>query len=73
METCPPIIVKVYDDDTFGSDFMGSTVVDVEKGLKEGYINFNKTENPDPKWMNLKISIKILFKKDYFLNIFKKR
>ena len=36
---------------------MGSTVIDVEEGIKEGFINYNTEIAPHPKWIPLKYSI----------------
>ena len=37
---------------------MGSAIIDVQKGIKEGYVLLNTTDNPTPKWIPLKYSKK---------------
>ena len=56
IEDSPPIVLKVFDDDTFGSDFIGGAIVDITKGLKEGFVKLNTSDVPDPKWVQLKYS-----------------
>ena len=52
----PPIIVKLFDYDRIGRDFLGSAVVNVQDGIKEGWILYNKKVLPEPKWVELKYS-----------------
>ena len=52
----PPIIIKLYDHDTFGDDFMGNCIVDLMEGIKDQYITINKVETPKPCWLKLKYS-----------------
>jgi hypothetical protein len=58
MKDAPPIILKIYDHDTFGDDFMGSCIVDLTEGIKEQFVYFNKLEVPKPSWLKLKYSKK---------------
>ena len=67
IEHSPPIIIKVFDDDTFGSDFMGGAVLDITHGIKEGFVKFNSTESPEPTWVDLYFSNKLKF--IYFFNL----
>ena len=50
LKDSPPLLVNVYDHDTFGDDFIGSVGIDLNAGLKEGYVAFNKKEVPEPQW-----------------------
>lgn len=53
----PPIIVKLFDYDLIGRDFLGSAVINVQDGIKEGWIFYNKAQLPEPRWIDLKYSI----------------
>jgi len=46
--------VKLFDYDVIGRDFLGSAVVNVQDGIKEGWIFYNKPNLPEPKWVDLK-------------------
>ena len=53
----------MYDSDTFQSEFIGSGLVDVAEGIKNGNIFINKSETPQPFWVDLRYSNKISSKK----------
>lgn len=57
----PPIILSLYDYDVIGKDFLGSVVVNVQDGIKEGWIMYNKPQLPEPKWVDLKYGESFLF------------
>ena len=44
-----PIILKVYDEDLVSDEFMGSTIINVKDGIKEGFIDPTGTKFPFPK------------------------
>ena len=37
----PPLVIKVFDDDFIGSDFLGVTVVDLKKMNEQGHLKVN--------------------------------
>ena len=49
---------------------MGGSVLDLSKGIKEGYLKYNSTEFPEPKWVDLYYSnnLNINLKKISFKN-----
>ena len=52
-EECPPIILKMYDKDSIGHDFIGSCLMDVQKGIKEKWITLEEKIVPNPVWHEL--------------------
>lgn len=55
FDDAPPIFVRVYDkDQNEKNDFLGSVILDIKTGLKEGWITMN--EKPSPKWFDLHYS-----------------
>ena len=55
-EDSPPIILRMYDEDVTSDEFIGSVYINVEDALKDGSLVYNKTDQPKPKWFNLKYS-----------------
>ena len=54
----PPIIIKVFDEDLIGSDFLGTAVVDLKLMYQKGHLKFNSKnvfeDQPTPLWVDLK-------------------
>lgn len=57
----PPIVIKVYDEDEKNKkEFIGSAVINIEEGLKAGWIKRNDINIPTPIWLPLRYSILFL-------------
>ena len=60
----PPIIISMYDKDPFGEEFIGSCMLDFQKGLIENWISLQENEIPLPKWHELEYGKFIIFSKE---------
>ncbi|KAM3144321.1 hypothetical protein pb186bvf_003485 [Paramecium bursaria] len=55
FEKIPPIIIKFFDKDTVGRDFLGQVIIDYYDGEKAGYILRNSDKVADPQWIDINI------------------
>ena len=54
----PPLIIKVYDEDEKTKrEFIGSAVINIQEGIKAGWIKMNELIMPTPIWLPLRYSI----------------
>lgn len=53
IDEMPPLIFKMYDKDTFKDEYMGHQIIYLDKGIHEGFVSFNQTSPPEPKWIDL--------------------
>lgn len=53
IDEMPPLIIKFYDKDKFGSEYIGHRIISLQQGIIEGFVYFNKAEVPEPKWLDL--------------------
>lgn len=69
LEDMPPIVLKMFDEDENNkNEFIGSSIVDFEEGLRLNWIKLNDTSLPTPAWIPLRYSTYFLiFLINYFL------
>jgi len=53
LDEMPPIIMKFYDKDLFSDEYMGHQIISVKQGIAEGFINYHKSEVPEPQWIDI--------------------
>jgi hypothetical protein len=53
QQSCPPIIVNVWDKDALSNEFLGSTFIDVSEALKNRSLVYAFTANPEPFWYTI--------------------
>lgn len=56
LNDMPPIVLRVYDEDAKKNEFIGSSTIYVEEGLKNGLIKINEANVPSPQWLPLRYS-----------------
>lgn len=60
LEDMPPIVLKVFDqDEDEKKEFIGSSVINFEEGLRSNWIKLNETSLATPKWISLRYSYKL--------------
>ena len=52
-EESPPILLAMYDKDPIGKEFIGSCLLNVQKGIQEGWIAWKEDRIPKPVWHEL--------------------
>ena len=52
-EECPPIVLHMFDKDPLSEEFIGSCLIDVQKGIKEKWISWKEDFIPKPVWHEL--------------------
>lgn len=50
----PPLIIKFFDYDFMGDDYLGGASVDLNQMLKNGHLKINDISQPEPVWIDLK-------------------
>ena len=53
IDNPPPIIIKAYDSDTIGNEFLGSCVIDFKEWYQKGNLLIDTEELPKPRWVDL--------------------
>lgn len=51
----PPIILRIFDQDTVSRDFMGTVIIDFNEGMKKGFILKNQNVIARPQWLDVLI------------------
>ncbi len=55
----PPLLIKVYDKDPDSKEALGSLLIDINEGIKKGYISFITKDKqkeyvePKPVWLSV--------------------
>ncbi|KAL4446514.1 hypothetical protein ABPG74_001255 [Tetrahymena malaccensis] len=52
----PPILIRFFDEDTVSNDFLGSALIDIQEGIKQGYIGKSAKDTISPRWVDLKFN-----------------
>lgn len=66
----PPIVLKMFDeDDNSKNEFIGSSIVDFDEGLRSNWIKLNDSSLPTPAWIPLRYSNFIFNKLLHIINI----
>ena len=61
IDEMPPFIIKMFDRDTFKDEYIGHQIINLKEGIREGFVYFNRTDAPDPKWIHLDYGISSLY------------